>query len=404
MPEARLRRVSSQRFLPAFKFLAVALCATAFLLPGAQAAKKEKPAAAKTAVAKKAKGPVPVESSAARRPRRQRAAGPKSPKKRKGRSRWPQRGGDHPQEERQDRGGRAAPLGGPRRNARAPVLRPDGRPAWHRGRARPEVQRRPGHRPGHARSAVQQERPAVLPIASLTKLMTGLLISEAKLPMDELITITQDDVDTEKGSSSRLTVGTTLSRGELLHLALMSSENRAAHALGRTYPGGLNDLREHHERQGQDARHEGHALRRAHGPVEPQPVERARPGAAGQCRLPTPRCASSPPRREYQVAVGNRMLQFNNTNRLVKNPGLGNRPAEDRLHLRSRPVPGDAGQGGRPQADHGVPGFGRQVEPHRRRRARAPLGRGHMPPAGASANRQAASPRWPFLISRQVNG
>jgi D-alanyl-D-alanine endopeptidase (penicillin-binding protein 7) len=62
MPEARLRRVSSQRFLPAFRFLAVALCATAFLLPGAQAAKKEKPAAAKTAVAKKAKGPVPVEA------------------------------------------------------------------------------------------------------------------------------------------------------------------------------------------------------------------------------------------------------------------------------------------------------------------------------------------------------
>ena len=52
---------------------------------------------------------------------------------------------------------------------------------------------------------------AVLPIASLTKLMTGLLISEAELPMDEMITITQDDVDTEKGSRSRLKVGTTLS-------------------------------------------------------------------------------------------------------------------------------------------------------------------------------------------------
>ena len=55
---------------------------------------------------------------------------------------------------------------------------------------------------------------AVLPIASLTKLMTGLLISEAKLPMDEMITITQDDVDTEKGSTSRLRVGTDLSRGD----------------------------------------------------------------------------------------------------------------------------------------------------------------------------------------------
>ena len=69
--------------------------------------------------------------------------------------------------------------------------------------------------------------------------MTGLIVSEAKLPMDEMITITQDDVDTEKHTSSRLRVGAMLTRGELLHLALMSSENRAAHALGRTYPGGL---------------------------------------------------------------------------------------------------------------------------------------------------------------------
>ena len=81
---------------------------------------------------------------------------------------------------------------------------------------------------------------AVLPIASLTKLMTGLIVTEARLPMDEMIVISQDDVDTEKGSRSRLKVGAQLSRGELLHLALMSSENRAAHALGRTYPGGLN--------------------------------------------------------------------------------------------------------------------------------------------------------------------
>ena len=80
---------------------------------------------------------------------------------------------------------------------------------------------------------------AVLPIASITKLMTGVIISSANLSMDEMLTVTQDDVDTEKGSSSRLSVGTSLTRGELLHLALMSSENRAAHALGRTYPGGL---------------------------------------------------------------------------------------------------------------------------------------------------------------------
>ena len=87
--------------------------------------------------------------------------------------------------------------------------------------------------------SVSKNDSAVLPIASITKLMTGVVISAAKLPMDEMITITQDDVDTEKHSSSRLRVGTTLTRNELLQLALMSSENRAAHALGRTYPGGL---------------------------------------------------------------------------------------------------------------------------------------------------------------------
>lgn len=80
---------------------------------------------------------------------------------------------------------------------------------------------------------------AVLPIASLTKLMTAVVVADANLPMDELITVTMDDVDTEKGSRSRLKVGTELTRGEMLHLALMSSENRAANALGRTYPGGL---------------------------------------------------------------------------------------------------------------------------------------------------------------------
>ena len=79
---------------------------------------------------------------------------------------------------------------------------------------------------------------AVLPIASLTKLMTALVVIEANLPLDEVLTITAEDIDTEKGSRSRLNVGTQLTREEMLHLALMSSENRAANALGRHYPGG----------------------------------------------------------------------------------------------------------------------------------------------------------------------
>ncbi|MFG6448470.1 D-alanyl-D-alanine endopeptidase [Roseateles sp. BYS180W] len=80
---------------------------------------------------------------------------------------------------------------------------------------------------------------AVLPIASITKLMTALLVVEAGQSLDEVLTITEEDRDTEKGTHSRLSIGTQLTRGELLHLALMSSENRAANALGRHFPGGL---------------------------------------------------------------------------------------------------------------------------------------------------------------------
>jgi len=79
----------------------------------------------------------------------------------------------------------------------------------------------------------------VNPIASITKLMTSLVVLEAAQPMDELIEITADDAKLERQNYSRLQKGMRLTRAELLHLALMSSENRAAHALARTYPGGL---------------------------------------------------------------------------------------------------------------------------------------------------------------------
>ena len=76
------------------------------------------------------------------------------------------------------------------------------------------------------------------PIASVTKLMTAMVMLDARLPMDELVSISDEDVDYLKGTSSRLAVGTVLTRGELLQLALIASENRAASALGRLYPGG----------------------------------------------------------------------------------------------------------------------------------------------------------------------
>jgi D-alanyl-D-alanine endopeptidase (penicillin-binding protein 7) len=79
---------------------------------------------------------------------------------------------------------------------------------------------------------------AVLPIASITKLMTAIVILDANLNLEQRVAISGDDYDHVKGTRSRLRPGTMLTRNELLLLALMSSENRAAAALGRTYPGG----------------------------------------------------------------------------------------------------------------------------------------------------------------------
>jgi D-alanyl-D-alanine endopeptidase (penicillin-binding protein 7) len=161
---------------------------------------------------------------------------------------------------------------------------------------------------------------AVLPIASLTKLMTGLLISEANLPLDEVITITQDDVDTEKGSRSRLRVGTELTRGELLHLALMSSENRAAHALGRTYPGGLAQFV-----RLMNSKAKSLGMQDTHY-VEPTGLSSSNKSSASDLATLVGVTYSDPVLRElttspsHQVAVGNRTLQYNNTNRLVNNP------------------------------------------------------------------------------------
>ncbi len=78
----------------------------------------------------------------------------------------------------------------------------------------------------------------VVPIASITKLMTAMVVLDAKLPLGEMLKISDDDRDRVMGTSSRLRVGWALSREDMLHLALMSSENRAAAALSRYYPGG----------------------------------------------------------------------------------------------------------------------------------------------------------------------
>lgn len=161
---------------------------------------------------------------------------------------------------------------------------------------------------------------AVLPIASITKLMTALVVTEANLPMDDVLTITQDDVDTEKGSSSRLQVGTQLTRGEMLHLALMSSENRAANALGRHFPGGASAFV---AAMNAKARQLGmHDTRY----VEPTGLSSRNQSSAMDLaalvktahRVPLIRELSTSP--EYQVFDGQRQLQYHTTNRLVLNP------------------------------------------------------------------------------------
>jgi D-alanyl-D-alanine endopeptidase (penicillin-binding protein 7) len=161
---------------------------------------------------------------------------------------------------------------------------------------------------------------AVLPIASITKLMTALVVTEAELPLDEVLTVTQDDVDVEKHSPSRLRVGTRLTRGDLLHLALMSSENRAAHALGRGYPGGLPAFVKAMNQKAQTLGMTGTHY------VDPTGLSSANQSNARDLAVLVEaayqydliRTLSTSP--EHYVAVGPRELRYRNSNRLVLSP------------------------------------------------------------------------------------
>jgi len=160
----------------------------------------------------------------------------------------------------------------------------------------------------------------VRPIASISKLMTALVVVDANQPMDEMLEITNDDVDTLKHTTSRLRVGTRLNRGDMLHLALMSSENRAAHALGRSYPGGLPAFVDAMNRK---ARALGMASTRF---IEPtglssqnvsSPRDLARLLRAASQRPLIHRYSTDD---QYEVDVANRTQVFRNTNLLVRKP------------------------------------------------------------------------------------
>ena len=159
-----------------------------------------------------------------------------------------------------------------------------------------------------------------LPIASITKLMTSLVVLDAHPAMDEMITVTADDLDTEKFSSSRLAVGTTLSRRDMLHLALMSSENRAAHALARNYPGGLDAAI---GAMNAKARALGMTSAEFHDPTGL--TSRNVASAEDLVKLVNAASANETIREfstdpNYTLPVGRRVMAFHNTNSLVANP------------------------------------------------------------------------------------
>lgn len=160
----------------------------------------------------------------------------------------------------------------------------------------------------------------IAPIASITKLMTSLVVLDAKLPMDEIIEVSKDDAAHTKGNFSRLAVGTKLTRADLMHLALMSSENRAAHALGRSFPGG-----EPAFVRAMNAKADLLGMTQSRF-VDPSGLSSQNVSSAKDLAKLVIAASRSPSIREYststglEVKVGRQMLQFRNTNSLVRSP------------------------------------------------------------------------------------
>jgi serine-type D-Ala-D-Ala endopeptidase (penicillin-binding protein 7) len=158
------------------------------------------------------------------------------------------------------------------------------------------------------------------PIASITKLMTALVVLDAKQPLDEPLAITQNEAALPKSRGSRLSVGTVLSRGDFMHLALMSSENRAAHALGANYPGGVPAIV-----AAMNAKAAALGMTTAHfvdptglssdNVASPEDLSKLVLAAAQNAHI---REYSTDP--SYTVWVRKHLVEFHNTDNLVKNP------------------------------------------------------------------------------------
>jgi D-alanyl-D-alanine endopeptidase (penicillin-binding protein 7) len=156
-----------------------------------------------------------------------------------------------------------------------------------------------------------------LPIASITKLMTALVVLDAGQPMDEMIELTTADRRLERSSASRLAIGSKISRGDLLHLALMSSENRAAHAVARAYPGGLPACI-----KAMNAKARALGMKTARF-TDPTGLSSGNVSSASDLAKLVAAAAADPTIRTYStstshtVAIGRQLLEFRNTNSLV---------------------------------------------------------------------------------------
>lgn len=160
----------------------------------------------------------------------------------------------------------------------------------------------------------------VAPIASITKLMTAMVVIDGRQSFKQKVTISKHDVDTLRHSSSRLPVGTRLSRGELLRLALMSSENRAASALARSYPGGTHAFVKHMNRKARalglrDTHFVESTGLSARNVSSPRDLARLATVAA---KYPLIRTYST--EGAHDVTIAGRARTFRNTNALVRDP------------------------------------------------------------------------------------
>ena len=163
----------------------------------------------------------------------------------------------------------------------------------------------------------------VTPIASITKLMTAMVVLDAQQNLDQTLTVDLDDLDFLKASRSRLSIGSELTRREMLRLALMSSENRAASSLGRFYPGGLSAAVAAMNAKAKALGMNNTRYVDTTG-LSPENVSTARDLAvmvqAAQ-RYPLIREFSTQPEEYVQIPATGKTLHFNNSNALVKSGG-----------------------------------------------------------------------------------